>query len=152
MIIIIFNISNIFKNAEYLDDNNFIFNLNKKIDVVDIYLYKNLDTYVYKYNFINIIDKEYTIHDNHINHYVSSTNFQIKEIINNILYLGKKYLAEIKNQNNKILCYYKKYNNCLVKIYIYKFLKIYKYFRIIKMFKNKIIKFLVTYSNKHSQN
>jgi hypothetical protein len=97
MIIIIFNISNIFKNAEYLDDNNFIFNLNKKIDVVDIYLYKNLDTYVYKYNFINTIDKEYTIHDNHINHYVSSTNFQIKEIINNILYLGKKYLVEIKN-------------------------------------------------------
>jgi GR25 family glycosyltransferase involved in LPS biosynthesis len=78
-------INKIIKNAEYLENNNFIFNQDKFFDVADIYLYKNLETYVYKYNFIGTIDKDSTIHNDHVNHHTLSTNFQIEEIINDIL-------------------------------------------------------------------
>ena len=41
-------------------DNNFIFNVNY-IEVSDSFLYKNTETYFYRYNFINTLENESTI-------------------------------------------------------------------------------------------
>ena len=48
------------------ENNNFIINNKKIIDVADIYLYDKLNTYVYKYNFIETFNNISTIHDNHL--------------------------------------------------------------------------------------
>ena len=78
-------IDKIINSATYINDENFIFNNNKKFDVSDMYLYKDLKTYCYKYNLCSTIDKESTIHNEHVIHHVKNTNFQIEEIINDIL-------------------------------------------------------------------
>ena len=78
-------INKIINNAEYIDDDNFIFNTNKKFDVSDIYLYANLETFVYKYNFISMVYEESTIHDDHLMANNLSHNFHLREIITNLL-------------------------------------------------------------------
>ena len=61
------------------NNNNFIFN--KSIDVADIFLYKNVDTYIYKYNYISVLNNDSTIHSNHLNMQKKYT-----EIQNNMIY------------------------------------------------------------------
>ena len=78
-------INKIINNAEYIDDENFIFNTNKKFDVSDIYLYANLETFVYKYNFISMVYEESTIHNDHLMANNLSHNFHLREIINDLL-------------------------------------------------------------------
>ena len=51
---------------KYDENNNFIVNNKKIIDVADIYLYDTLDTYVYKYNFIDTLNNNSTIHNDHL--------------------------------------------------------------------------------------
>jgi len=60
-------INNIIKDA-YYDSITKVFELNKdkKFDVSDIYIYKNLKTYVYKFDFIGIEGQTSTIHEDHI--------------------------------------------------------------------------------------
>jgi GR25 family glycosyltransferase involved in LPS biosynthesis len=72
-------------NTLFIDDENFIFNSNKNFDVADKYIYKDLETYVYKYNFCGNNDEESTIHSDHIENHIKSSNFQIREIINDLL-------------------------------------------------------------------
>jgi hypothetical protein len=78
-------INKLINDAEYIDDNNFIFNTNKKFDVSDIYLYSKLDTFVYKYNFISMVYEESTIHNEHLMANNLSHNFQLNEIITDLL-------------------------------------------------------------------
>jgi len=74
-------INKLIKNAEYLDDNNFILNKDHNLNVSDIYIYKNLDTYVYKYNFISTNIEESTIHDNHLDYHKKNDLIQLGVIL-----------------------------------------------------------------------
>ena len=78
-------INKLINNAEYINDNNFIFNTNKKFDVSDIYLYINLETFIFKYNFISMVYEDSTIHNEHLIANNLSHNFQLNEIINDLL-------------------------------------------------------------------
>ena len=77
-------VKNFMKYAKYVNDLNFVLNSNKNFDVSDIYIYKNLKTYIYKYNFVGILDaklskKEYSkLHD-------TLNTIQIEEITKNII-------------------------------------------------------------------
>jgi GR25 family glycosyltransferase involved in LPS biosynthesis len=74
-------IDKIIENAKYIDDNNFKLNKNHNFDVSDIYIYKNLETYVYKYNYITTLFEESTIHNNHLNYHKDNDNFQLGIIL-----------------------------------------------------------------------
>lgn len=47
-------------------EKNFILKTNISFDVSDVYLYKLVDTYVYKYNFISTDNNTSIIHENHL--------------------------------------------------------------------------------------
>lgn len=74
-------INKLIKNAKYINDNNFILNKDHNLSVSDIYIYKNLDTYVYKYNFISTLLEESTIHNNHLNHHKKNDFIQLGIIL-----------------------------------------------------------------------
>jgi len=57
------------------------FQILKKIDVADKFVYKYLNTYVYKYNFITTLTEESTIHDWHIKLHEECNLNQLKNII-----------------------------------------------------------------------
>ncbi len=60
-------------------NNNFYFNINN-INIADEFLYSELNTFVYKYNFINTLNEESTIHDNHIDYHKQVADYQLKII------------------------------------------------------------------------
>ena len=67
--------------VDYNNIETFIFN--KKIHVADIFIYKNLNTYIYKYNFIDINLFESTINNNKyllINNSIEQLNIIKKNI------------------------------------------------------------------------
>ncbi len=74
-------INKLIKNAKYIDDNNFILNKYQKMNVSDIYIYKNLDTYVYKYNFISNLFDDSTIHNDHLPYQKKNDIFQLAIIL-----------------------------------------------------------------------
>jgi hypothetical protein len=74
-------INKIIEKAKYIDDNNFILNKNYNFDVSDIYIYKNLETYAYKYNYITTLLEESTIHGDHIESHKKNDNFQLGVIL-----------------------------------------------------------------------
>ena len=59
--------------------------LNKKdnFDVADMYLYKNIKTFVYKYNLISNYNISSEIHSEHLNFHNNSDNFQLKIALDN---------------------------------------------------------------------
>ena len=69
--------------VDYIDDNHFDFKINKysKFHVADIYLYRLLKTYVYKYNFINLLDQTSTIQDNHLDFHIKASKNQLDLIL-----------------------------------------------------------------------
>jgi GR25 family glycosyltransferase involved in LPS biosynthesis/mannosyltransferase OCH1-like enzyme len=73
-------------NAKYINDKDFILNYNiKKISCADIYLYINMNTYVYRYNFISTLNESSTIHDDHLDWHKKITDMQLDIIINSYL-------------------------------------------------------------------
>jgi len=74
-------INKIIQNAEYINDYNFKLNKNNSLHVADIYIYKNLDTYVYKYDYISTLLEESTIHNNHLDLHKNNDNFQFGVIL-----------------------------------------------------------------------
>ena len=79
-------INKIINRAKYIDNDTFIFNNLINFDVADTYIYKNLDTYVYKYNFITMALNNSEIHPSHLKLHSTSSYFQINEIINTIIW------------------------------------------------------------------
>jgi GR25 family glycosyltransferase involved in LPS biosynthesis len=69
-----------------IDSDEFIFD-DKEFHVSDIYLYKNLDTYVYKYNYITTLTEESTIHNNHLKTQKKNNDFNLELIKRDIEYL-----------------------------------------------------------------
>jgi GR25 family glycosyltransferase involved in LPS biosynthesis len=82
-------IQKICKICEYINDNQFKFNKNiyNGFNVADIYLYKLLNTWVYKYNFINTIEQTSLIHNNHLNYHKNSNLFNLNLIKENQQFL-----------------------------------------------------------------
>lgn len=74
-------INKIIKNAKYINNLNFKLNKNISLDVSDIYIYVNLDTYVYKYDYISTLLEESTIHNDHINYHKNNDNYQFGVIL-----------------------------------------------------------------------
>ena len=69
------------ENVEYITDSNFLFKKNLDFEVSDIYLYNNLETYIYKYNFISIYDTESLIHNEHLNYVKKCVDNQYNIIV-----------------------------------------------------------------------
>jgi GR25 family glycosyltransferase involved in LPS biosynthesis len=55
--------------------------------VADYYIYKNTNTIVYKYNFLNTLNEDSTIHTDHIDYHKKATDFQLAEIFKYIISL-----------------------------------------------------------------
>jgi len=67
--------------CQYIDDNNFVFNKNIKLNMSEYFLFKNLKTYCYKYNYIGITCGDSTIQSDLSFHRLSN-EFQLELIKN----------------------------------------------------------------------
>ena len=72
------------EKISYIDNNIVLTDNELKIDVADIFIYKNLNTYVYKYNFIATFENNSTIHLEHSEHQNKSNSFQKNILIDDI--------------------------------------------------------------------
>jgi GR25 family glycosyltransferase involved in LPS biosynthesis len=77
-------IDNFINHSSYNKDNN-NFNIMHPISVADHYIYNYVNTYVYKYNFINTLDATSLIHPEYLSVFKSSSFFQLYNIINDNL-------------------------------------------------------------------
>jgi len=66
-------------NKVSYENNIFEFN-NSYIDVADLFLYTELSTYVYKYNFICTVNEDSTIHNDHMDYQRKSAEYQLEVI------------------------------------------------------------------------
>ena len=82
-------VNKIINICKYNNGNNFKFNKNEKnnLNVADIYLYEMLNTWIYKFNYINTLDQTSTIHDNHLDFHKTSTKANLDLIKYNQDYL-----------------------------------------------------------------
>ena len=78
-------INKILNISKYKDFNNFLYDKSFKFDLADFFLYKNVISYVYKYNYFSVSGKDSTIHNDHINHHNYCEDIQDKWILNNCL-------------------------------------------------------------------
>ena len=69
---------------KYISDDIFEISSDVLFDVADIFLYKNLNTYVYKYNFISTRDEESSIHEGHLDYHKKSNTYQLNNLLTNI--------------------------------------------------------------------
>jgi GR25 family glycosyltransferase involved in LPS biosynthesis len=76
-------IKNILDQFDYI--NNIYFFKNNYFDVADKFLYKNVNTIVYKYNFINTDCIDSDIHSNHIEWHKITRDYQLNEILNKVV-------------------------------------------------------------------
>ena len=72
------------KVANWKEPNEFKL-LSQPFHVADYYIYKNTNTIVYKYNFLNTLNQDSTIHADHMDYQKQATQFQLAEIFKNIL-------------------------------------------------------------------
>jgi GR25 family glycosyltransferase involved in LPS biosynthesis len=84
--VISFNgLQKLLKYAEYNKSNNtFIFN--SPLSIADYFLFYNVKTFVYKYNFISTADETSLIHTEHLNIHKQSSNFQLITIFNDLIF------------------------------------------------------------------
>ncbi len=78
-------INKIIENVKFIDDNNYIFNDTiNKINTSDIYLFKLVNTFVYKYNFITALNNDSTIHDKYLDEFRKRNLIQVNNMIRDI--------------------------------------------------------------------
>jgi len=77
-------IDNFINNVCNYIDEKLLLNPNIEFDVSDKFIYKNLKTYVYKYNYITSIDQESTM-DSNLTFYRQSVDFQLNVIKNDFI-------------------------------------------------------------------
>lgn len=75
-------INKILENNNFTDDSNYI--LNYPINVADIYLYKYVDTFVYKYNFISSLNTESIFNQKFIKQYQKLNFKRINKMLEDI--------------------------------------------------------------------
>jgi len=76
------NAINKFNNIALYENNKF--KINKNLEVSDIFIYKYLNTYVYKYNFIATNDEDSEIHSYHLDFHRNCSNIALNNILNNL--------------------------------------------------------------------
>ena len=54
-------------------------------DVSDMFLFKNTNTFVYKYNYFSVSGLDSNIHDNHITHHNKCEEVQDRYVLSNNL-------------------------------------------------------------------
>ena len=72
-------INNFCKLSKYVESEN-SFMIEKQISVADIFIYKYVNTVIYKYNFIDTLNNNSTIHTNHLSLHIRSSKFQLEQI------------------------------------------------------------------------
>jgi GR25 family glycosyltransferase involved in LPS biosynthesis len=81
-------INKIIENVKFIDDNNFIFNDKiNKVSTADIYLFKSVNTFVYKYNFITALNNDSTIHSKYLNEFKRRNAIQVNNMIRDINFI-----------------------------------------------------------------
>jgi len=78
-------LNKLFEVAEY-DITNNKFNLYKPLSPADIFLYKYLETYIYKYNFLTPNDNTSTIHSDHLDFHKYSSLINLQQIFNDFIF------------------------------------------------------------------
>lgn len=78
-------LNKLFEVAEY-DITNNKFNLYKPLHESDTYLYKYVETYIYKYNFMSTDDETSTIHPSHLNYHKYSSLINLEQIFNELIF------------------------------------------------------------------
>jgi GR25 family glycosyltransferase involved in LPS biosynthesis len=73
---------NLLKLAEYKDG---CFNIKTPLSIGDYFMYNQLETWVYKYNFLSTQDENSIIHPEHLNIHKESSYFQHTTIINDLI-------------------------------------------------------------------
>ena len=73
-------IKNFMTNVARIEDSKFII-INKNIKVADIYVFLYVNTYLYKYNFINTLDKDSEIHKEHLTAHRNSSRYELSRIL-----------------------------------------------------------------------
>ena len=78
-------ITNFLNNVGYYDTINNKFEINKKVEVADLFIYKHLKTYIYKYDVFRTLDIDSTIHSYHIERHRRLSSIQDIVILNDKL-------------------------------------------------------------------
>lgn len=73
------------KKAEYSEYNN-SFNLFNPLSIADYFLYNDLETWVYKYNYLSTADNSSIIHPDHLTIHKNSSLFQLLIIFNDLIF------------------------------------------------------------------
>lgn len=73
-------IKNFMTNVARIEDSKFVI-INKNIKVADIYVFLYVNTYLYKYNFINTLDKDSEIHKEHLTAHRNSSRYELSRIL-----------------------------------------------------------------------
>jgi hypothetical protein len=74
-------VEKIIKNMKYFFENDNFFFTDIKLDVADILIFKNLNTYVYKYNFISTESSESYIHSEHLYMHIENNIRELNYIL-----------------------------------------------------------------------
>jgi GR25 family glycosyltransferase involved in LPS biosynthesis len=64
--------------------DTFIFNTGHVFEVSDLFLYRNVNTWVYKYNIVSSLDEESTIHSHHLDNHKRSSKIQLNNILTDL--------------------------------------------------------------------
>jgi len=75
-------VDKIIANNTFVDDANYM--LNHPVNAADIYLYKYVDTFVYKYNFISSFNNESTFNKKFIRQYQKFNFIRLNKMLDNI--------------------------------------------------------------------
>ena len=75
-------VNKIIANNNFINDTNYTFNY--PVNAADIYLYKYVDTFVYKYNFISSLNSESTFNQKFIRQYQKFNFIRINKMLDDI--------------------------------------------------------------------
>jgi GR25 family glycosyltransferase involved in LPS biosynthesis len=78
-------INKIIDIVKFIDLENFIFDSSYIFDVSDMFLFKNTNTYVYKYNYISVLGIESNIHNDHVIHHNKCEEVQDRYILESFI-------------------------------------------------------------------
>lgn len=96
-------IQNFMKKKGYFI-NNKIMIIDKKFDIADIYTYRNMVIYSYKYNFFSTQEYDSDIHNDHLAAHKTSLNHNLNRLIHDslIIKLKNENIKTVSNANNKV--------------------------------------------------
>ncbi|VBB18279.1 putative glycosyltransferase [Yasminevirus sp. GU-2018] len=76
-------------NTASMNDDLRLNYLRRPLEVADEYIYKYLETYVYKYNYVNTLDETSLIHNDHLSSHKKSSEVQLAIICQDMIQIDK---------------------------------------------------------------